>query len=223
MQTPARQRGSIGRFFTATLVVIMILALLGAVGYLLSDINHRRYRINVRDGQMWVERGLFLPVGFAPYQPETPALREAYAAIPVPLNETVAPSGPVDERSDIDRVIFNLLAGWARSRVAVQDTQAQQQAMTFVKRLEILPGLSEEQRVELHGLRAAVAFQDGVRLMEDATLALRRAQEAFRLAIVLGGPQAREAQRFINELDRRLDFFAESPPQKPAIPRAPSK
>ena len=91
MQAVGRERGAIGRFLTTTLVVVLILGLLGAVGYLLSDLNHRRYRINVRDGHMWVERGLFLPLGYVAYAPETPALKDAYAPIAVPLSETVTP------------------------------------------------------------------------------------------------------------------------------------
>ena len=205
------QRGSVTRVFNTTLVVLLILALLGAVGYLTSDLNHRRYRLNVRAGSMWVERGLFLPVGFVAYEPDTPALKDAYAPITVPPSETVGVAGPFDERIDIDRAIFNLLAGWARTRIASQDNQQQQQAVLLVKRLELLPGLTEEQRGELHTLRASVAYQDGTRLMEESVQNLKRAQEQFRLALSLGGAQAREAQRLINEIDRRLDALKTSP------------
>jgi hypothetical protein len=199
------QRGSASSAFNTVLVVLLILALLGAVGYLTSDINHRRYRLNVRAGSMWVERGLFLPVGFMAYEPDTPILKDAYAPITVPGTETVSITGPFDERLDVDRALFVLLSGWARTRIASQETLAQQQAVIFVKRLELLPGLTEDQRVELHALRAGVAYQDGARLMDESVQSLKRAQEAFRLALSLGGAQAREAQRLINEIDRRLD------------------
>ncbi len=206
-----RQRGSVTRVFNATLIVLLILALLAAVGYLTSDLNHRRYRLNVRAGSMWVERGLFLPIGFVAYEPDTPALKDAYAPITVPATETVTVAGPFDERVDADRAIFALLSGWARTRIASQDNQAQQQAVMFVKRLELLPGLTEEQRVELHTLRAQVAYQDGMRLMEESMQNLKRAQEAFRLALSLGGSQAREAQRLISDIDRRLDALKPGP------------
>lgn len=207
-----REAGGIVSALRALLVVGVVLALLAAVAYLLADINHRRYRLAVRQGQLQVERGLFLPVGFGPYEPETATLREVYAPLPVPTSETLNPQGNYDERADVDRALFTLLSGWARQRLDATDSATLELASMYVKRLEGLPSISEEQRGELRLLRANLAFREGGRILLEVQERLRRAQESFHQAILLGSPHATEAQQWMTEIDRRLALSHDVPP-----------
>ena len=202
------------------LIVLVVLALLAVVAYLLADINHRRYRLAVRQGQLQIERGLFLPLGFGPYEPETATLREVYAPLPVPTSETLSPQGVYDERADIDRALFVLLSGWARQRLDATDSATLELATTYVKRLEGLPGISEEQRGELRLLRANLAFRQGGRILLEVQERLHQAQESFHQAIVLGSPHATEAQQWITEIERRV-ALSHSPPA-PTSPGHPA-
>ena len=207
-----REAGGVVSAMRTLMIVLTVLALLAVVAYLLADINHRRYRLAVRQGQLQVERGLFLPVGFGPYEPETANLREVYAPLPVPTSETLSPQGTYDERADVDRALFVLLSGWARQRLEATDSATLELATTYVKRLEGLPSISEEQRGELRLLRANLAFREGGRILLEVQERLRRAQESFHQAIILGSPHATEAQQWITEIERRVALSHDVPP-----------
>jgi hypothetical protein len=208
----ASERGGVKRFFSTLLSVVLILGLAAAVVYLVSDINRRHYRLVVQNGLLLVERGLFFPTGFGPYIPETDALREAYAPVPVPPNEVLASSAPLEDRADVDRTLFSLLSGWARSRMEATDIPTLELAASYVKRLEILPGLSEEQRLELRTLRANLAYRNGRRLMDGVVEQLQKAKAALQLAVELGTAHAEEARAAQAEVDRRLTVYRDLAP-----------
>lgn len=209
--------GSIGRFFTGILLAVLIFGLGAAVVYLLSDINHRHYRLSVVGDTLLLERGQMLPMGFVPYVGDTNALRAAYAPIPLPPNETFPVHGIFEDRSDVDRALFGMLSGWARQRLESTDGPTLELAETYVKRLESLPGLSEEQRIELRTLRANLAFRDGGRLVADLVNQLHRAQAAFHLALELGTTHPGEAQAALNDIARKLQVYepVAAPPAPP--------
>ncbi|HET9158923.1 MAG TPA: hypothetical protein VFN91_19775 [Myxococcaceae bacterium] len=67
-----------GRAFTRLVVTLVVLGLLGAVGFLLSQLNARTFTLQVQDGKLLVMKGRMLPVGAEPYRPSDPALAAAY-------------------------------------------------------------------------------------------------------------------------------------------------
>ena len=219
------ERSNTGRAAVNVLVVLLVLALGAAVVYLLSDINSRRYRIAVDNGTVVVESGRRLPWGFHRYEPATPELAAAYAAIPVPPGESLAKTEVFEDRADVDRALFSLFAGWARSRMASNTPGDFDLAATYVKRSEQLPSLSEEQRLELKRLRADLAYRNGRRMLDDIVDRLQKALAELKLAKELGATKPSDVDHWIAEVDRRLrDYTAPAATPTPGgalTPEAP--
>jgi len=207
--------GGFLRAFGLTLVALVVVGLLGLIGYLLSDINHRRYRLALVDQHLIVEQGRFFPVGFVAYEPEPSALKEAYAPIVVPAGEQVEAGIPFDDRSEIDRALYTRLSTWARQRLSATDSAALAMGIQYVKRLEALPSLSESQRQELRGMRADAAFRQGEGLLQGIALTLHHAASQFALALELGTSHADKARADLAAIDEKLRQLGEAPPTLP--------
>ncbi|MEK7705555.1 MAG: hypothetical protein AAB426_11400 [Myxococcota bacterium] len=213
-----RRQQALGGVVWAFLLALLVVALGAAVYYLLSDINTRRYRIATRQGQLVVERGLFAPYGFHVFAPDAKDLRDAYAPMMLPPNESLPTSVTYDDRADLDRALFALLAGWARERMESHSTVDFELAVGYATRAELLPGLSEEQRRELRRLRADVTYREARLLVADITERLTRALGRFRESIALGTSQAADAERWIVEIERRLHAYNDVPREAPPPP-----
>lgn len=203
--------GGFVRAFGITAITLGVAALLALVGYLLADINHRRYRLAYVDHQLLVEQGRFFPVGYSYYQPESSALKEAYAPIDVPVGESVEAGIAFDDRSEIDRALYVRLASWARQRLAASDSATLAMGINYVRRLEALPSLSESQRHELRGMRADAAFRQGEGLLEGIALTLHHAASQFALALELGTSHAEKARADLQAIDDKLRQLGEAP------------
>jgi hypothetical protein len=202
------QSGGAGRGFTLFLVVVLLLGLSGLVLYLLSEINARRYRLAQVGYSLVVEQGRFLPVGFTRYVPRADALKEAYAPIPMPPGARFEQPEVFDDRADLDRALFALLAGFARQAMSGQTPAELQQATLYIDRCQRLPGLSEQQRLELKTMRADLAYRRGRYILARVGEMLTEAENEFRLALELGTSQPTDAQSFINEIETRRAGFA---------------
>lgn len=203
--------GGFVRAFGITLICLGVAALLLLVGYLLSDINHRRYRLAMVAQQLMVEQGRFFPVGYTLYQPDAQPLKEAYSPIPVPQGESVEAGIPFDDRSEVDRALYVRLAGWARQRLVATDSATLAMGINYVRRLEALPSLSESQRQELRSMRADAAFRQGEGLLQGITLTLHHAASQFALALELGTGHAEQARADLAIIDEKLRQLGEAP------------
>jgi hypothetical protein len=206
------EHGGFVRAMGITLASVMLLGLLGLVGYLLSDINHRRYRLALVDHTLYVEQGRFFPVGYMAYAPDHQALKEAYAPIQVPAGESVEAGIPFEDRSEVDRALYVRLASWARQRLAATDSATLALGIGYVKRLEALPSLSESQRQELRGMRADAAFRQGEGLLQGIALTLHHAASQFALALELGTTHSEKARADLVTIDEKLRQLGEPPP-----------
>lgn len=206
-----QEYGGFVRKLGVTVALLFVLALCGVVAYLLSDINHRRYRLAQSGQTLYVEQGRFFPVGFMAYTPEATPLRVAYAPITIPQGESVEAGIPFDDRSEIDRALYVRLSQWARQRLGAQDSASLSMGIAYVKRLEALPGLSESQRQELRGMRADAAFRQGEGLLEGIALTLHHAASQFALALELGTAHADKARADLQIIDEKLRQLGETP------------
>lgn len=197
-------RGSIASTFLRLLVALVICALLGVVAYLLSNINQHRYRLALNNGRLVVERGLFAPVGFGAFAPADAAERAAYAPIPVPAGEPVEVGVVFDDRAQVDRALFGRLSSWAQQRLQAQDAATLELGVQYVKRLEMLPSLSEGQRHELRGMRADAALRQAEGLLRGVGIALRQARTLFEQSLELGTTHAERARRGIVDIEHKL-------------------
>lgn len=207
----AREHGGFLRSMGITLVGLVIVALGGLVLYLLSDINHRRYRLALEGDVLTVEQGRFFPVGFVPFAPSNPVLQQAYAPIRVPQGEPVEVGIPFDDRSEVDRALYARLSSWARTRLSAQDAPTLALGIDYVKRLEALPGLSESQRQALRGMRADAALRQAEGLMQGIPLTLHHAASLFALSLELGTMHVERARAGLAHIDDKLRRMGDAP------------
>ena len=225
MRHTQRQFGGVKQLFTALLVLCALAGLVAWVSYLLADINHRRFGLLSKNGQLIVERGLYLPVGFTPYLPEQAGLAQAYAPVAVP-HFTNAPARRVfEERSELDNALFELLGGWAKQAFASGVAADTPHAVAWVSRLELLPSLSEQQRADLRQLRTTASFAQAEAIVAQHDVMIAKALAAYEQASGEPGTQGRLARERQAQLQRCITCLHEpsSPPQKPAPQAAPPR
>ena len=148
-----------GRAFTRLVVTLLLFALLGAVGFLLSRLNARTFTLQQQDGKLLVMKGRMLPLGAEPYRPSDPALAAAYAPIDLLGGAAAGLDGArFDERDAMDRALFEFLEGLARPRLVSDDPAVLSQGLVALGRMQKLGGITDEQRKTLKGLESEVAF-----------------------------------------------------------------
>ena len=190
----AEQAPRRGGAFQRLVLWLVILALLGAVGWLASERNQHRFHVSAQGSLLVIERGRFFPTGTAPL----PATDKAYGPIPVPAGEKPPADTEFDEQNALDRWLFDLLGGWARNAGKKGDGRT---AATLVDRASALPGLTGGQIAELNALRADLAWDDAqadiataAQLVEGA----RRKLEAVRQG---NGAHAADASALSGKLE----------------------
>ncbi|MEZ0312879.1 MAG: hypothetical protein ACAI38_13980 [Myxococcota bacterium] len=196
------QYGGIGRFFTGLLVFCLVVALGGAVAYLLAERNQRHFRMRNQGGIVFIERGRLLPIGYEPFAPDAKDLQSAYAPIKVPAGEKVDEIEDFEDRVELDRALFSLLAGWARARLQANDADSFEMASGYVSRCSLLPGLSEEQRSELKSLRADLAYRNGKRLAYAIADDFDKAVAELKLALELGTSRPSDADAWVTQMTK---------------------
>jgi hypothetical protein len=207
---PPKKRRSVSRFLGYFLITALMLALLGSVLYLLSDINHRQYRLTTRQSSLVIERGRFMPMGFERFTPKNQVLRPIYAPIALPTGINFTSSETFDDRTDVDRAIFGVLSGWSREMLETGAAAEFEQVVTYIDRCELLPGLSEGQRLELQTLRADVAFTKGTHTLSGIAEQLDRALAEFEAALRLGTTHKARARAWIKEIQHRIITYRSS-------------
>jgi hypothetical protein len=224
-----------GRAFTRLVVTLLVLALLGAVGFLLSQLNARTFTLQSQDGKLLVMKGRMLPVGSDPYRPSDPALAAAYAPFDL-LGGTAAglEGAKFDERDALDRSLFQFLEGLARPRLVSDDPAVLSQGLVALARMQKLGGISDEQRRALRSLESEVAFFQARTRLDQARRDVAEALTQLRLAAESGGRHARAAHRMLSAVEpaatgleealRRAVYTldsdaADGPP--PSVPTAP--
>ena len=147
-----------GFSFQGFLTLLFILALLAAVGFLLTERNQRRYFLRTQGDLVIVDRGLPLPYGHGPFHPSDPAQIKAYQ--PIHLPSDVAPPGEeaFDDRAELDQRLGTLLLQSARSRLAATDQSHLEDGIGLLAQADALPELTAEQRHMARQLRSEVAY-----------------------------------------------------------------
>ncbi len=195
------------RGINGCLVLILVLLLGGVIVYLLSVINSQRYYLYAKDGQLVIEQGLFLPVGSKAFVPADGTLYEQYAPLNIPAGEILPEKSTYSNLGELNRRLFGLLSSWTKKSMAEKEAKAFDKAIYYVDRARRLSGLSDDQQKELKGLRGELAYIDGERLVKMAFDDLAKALKSFKLAGELGGSKHKEAEKWIIEIDKRLDAY----------------
>ena len=202
---PKPRRGSkLKRVVIYLLASIIIVGLSGVILYVLSDFNHRQYRLNSVGTQLRVERGLFMPQGFEVFTPQDESLRSIYASIPIPKGLKLNNPEIYDDRTDLDRALFGLLSGWTTKLLSSQNPEDFKLAHQYIERCELFPGLSETQHTELKRLRADTSFKKGEHTLEQISAQLQEALRQFQTALELGTTQKSAAEARVEEIKQQL-------------------
>ena len=191
-----------GRAFTRLVVTLIVFALLGAVGFLLAQLNARTFTLQQQDGKLLVMKGRMLPVGSDPYRPSDPAVAAAYAPIDLLGGSPAGLDGArFDERDAMDRALFQLLEGLARPRLVSDDPAVLSQGLVALGRMQKLAGITDEQRKTLRSLEAEVAFFQARTRLDQARRDIAEAVTQLRLAADSGGRHARAAHRMLGAVE----------------------
>ncbi|MFE8600554.1 IF-2 protein [Archangium violaceum] len=230
MMNPQQNRPGFGRratsAFTRLLVTLLILGLGGSVAFLLSQLNARTFTLAQENGQLVVMKGRLLPTGAAPYRPGDARLADAYAPLSTEGRDVSALlEQRFTEREELDRALFPVLEGLARPRVQSDDPAVLEKGLYFLRRAELLSGLTEEQRRTLETMKADVAFFQARQKLEqarrDVTEALtqlkiasesrnRNTQRANQMLSVVG-PAAQALEKALRAVDASLAEAGSSP------------
>lgn len=200
------------RALTRLVVTVLVLAMAGAVGFLLSQLNARTFTLEVESGQLVVMKGRMLPWGAVPFRPSDPGLADTYA--PIPLEGHDVPRRILEERyterDELDRALFPELEALARPRIASDEPQRVERGVYYLRRAERLTGLSEEQRTSLKQLLAEVAYYQARQKMDDARKLITEAMVQLKLAAGADTRHARNANQMLTEVGPAADKLEEA-------------
>ncbi len=197
--------GGLGRALKNLLLLILVLALGFGFLYLVAERNARRYFLVPEGGNLVVKRGIFFPVGEKPYLPDDPGLAAAYA--PIPLPATGPKVGPQDfeERSDLDRTLFDELLAWAKPRIHSGESKSMEKGIYYLRRAEKLPTYTEAQRTTLEELQGEVSYYEAKRRLGDAVDTLEKVAQQLKRARDSGSARAHESQALLAAIEGHVD------------------
>lgn len=182
------------------LVWLLVLALLGAVWWLASERNARKFTYEVKGGELLVSKGRYFPTGFSSIG-AADAQGKVYAGIAPPPGTKAVAETEFDDQVALDRALFDLITGWAKASAQKKDALAQQKAEELVTRVSQLTGLTPAQLSDLQGLRAELGWWSAGRDLEAAVKQLaiaRRKLEEVRRGDV---EHAAQAGAMLGQLD----------------------
>jgi hypothetical protein len=190
------------RALTRLVVTLLVLALLGAVVFLLSQLNARTFSLETVGGNLVVMKGRMLPMGSEPYRPSDPALAAAYAPFDLAGGSAGGLTGArFDERDAMDRALFTLLEGLARPKLVSDDAQTLAQGLAFLSRMQKLGGVSDDQRRTLRTLESEVAFFQARSKLDEARRDIGEALAQLRLSADSSSRHARAAHRMMAAIE----------------------
>jgi hypothetical protein len=173
---------------------LIILALLGAVGWLASERNEHHFRAVAQGSLLIIERGRFFPVGMTAVAPTD----KAYGPIPIPAGQKPPPETEFDDQNALDRWLFDLLGNWAKDAGKKGDGRA---AAALVDRASALPGLTGAQVAELGVLRADLAWDDAQTDIATAAQLIEGARRKLEAVKQGNGTHAPDASALSGKLE----------------------
>lgn len=216
--------------FTRLLITLLVLGLGGAVLVLLSQLNARTFTLAQENGQLVVLKGRLLPTGAVPYQPGDARLADAYAPLGVEGRDvTSLLERRFTERDELDRALFPLLEQLAQPKVQSDDPAVLEKGLYYLRRAELLSGLSEEQRRSLGAMKTEVAFYLARQKLEEARRGVSEALTQLKLAaesrnrntqranqmLTTVGPAAQALEKALRSVDTQSDGVSEVPVPAP--------
>jgi hypothetical protein len=239
---PPPRPGSFGRratsAFARLLVTLLVLGLGAAVAVLLSRLNARTFSLAQESGKLVVMKGRMLPTGALPYEPGDARLADTYAPLAVEGRDVSAlVERTFTERDELDRALFPLLESLAQPKVQSDDPAVLDKGLYYLRRAELLTGLSEEQRRSLGAMKTEVAFYQAKQRLEEARRGVSEALAQLKLAadtrnrntqranqmLTTVGPAAQALEKALRAVEAQVELPPEAgpPAQTPPAPGPP--
>ena len=186
--------------FQAVLTTLLVLALLAALGLLLTERNQRRYFLRTQGNAVVIDRGLPLPYGHGPYRPSDPALAYAYQPFRLPEGVPAPGEEAYDDRAELDQRLGELLLQAAKVRLGASDEGHLTEGMAYLGQADALTQLTTEQRKGARTLRSEVAYLEATDELARALAALRDAQDLLRLGSASSNSHAKDSADLLDRL-----------------------
>jgi hypothetical protein len=200
---------------------VLVVGLFGAVMYLASERNARKWFLAVDNGQLTVQRGRMFVTGTRTLGAGDGEFGKAYAPISLPKDAKVQ-EGEYDDRAQLDRALFEQLLPVAKAAADKPDAASQADAMQLADRASELPGLSAQQLEQLQALRGDLAFAAAEAQLKSAASQVEAARRLLLQARERGGRHALQAGALGDELKPLVDKLAgRATEQPPASAPAP--
>src|SRR5262245_52013685 len=124
------------------LITLLVVGLLGLVGWLASERNARMYSLRTEADKLVVLKGRMLPMGSDPWTPGDAQLADAYAPIPLEGTQPEPTLMQVQfaDRDELDRALFRVLESLARPRIKAPDEKSLEQGLYYLRRAQLLSG-----------------------------------------------------------------------------------
>jgi hypothetical protein len=168
---------------------LLVVVLLGAVFWLASERNARHWALAVDNNQLVVQRGRFFPTGAKTIDARDAELGKAYGPIVVPPGAK-AIEGEFEDRTALDRALFDQLLPWAKALAEKADADSQAGSMALAERASHLPGLSQAQLDQLSSLRGDLAYTAALGELQLAAGMVESARRRLHQAAQHGGKHA---------------------------------
>lgn len=179
----------------------LVLGLAATTLYLLAERNSRFYYLAQEGDRLVVHRGAWLPSGKRPFVPDDPHTAQIYAPITLPAGTAPIAEQRFDERADLDRALFDILADLARERIASEEERVLQEGFALVERAGLLPGITGEQAKALRSMRAELSFFEARGHLERALVELRQAREKLEHATEASSARAKAAALLLRAVE----------------------
>jgi hypothetical protein len=179
---------------------LLVLALLGAVWWLASDRNRRRFSWAADGGALVISKGRFFPVGAGSIGADDPKYGKVYGPLPLPAGAKAAEQ-EFEDQTALDRALFDLIVPWARAGVQKGDEPSIADAGRLVERASALPGLTAEQHQQLAGLRGDLSFTAARQELLQAARLVLSARRKLQAVEEGGGEHAFEAAPMLRQLE----------------------
>ena len=152
--------------------------ILGGAGLwiLASELNTRRFHLNIEAERCVVTRGVYLPMGHRPFRPADTALESAYAPFELPGSLALARGSRLfRDRVRLDQALFELYRALAAHGVESSPGDASRGPRDLnlteraLSRIDALPGLSLGQREMVRELERTLHYYQAFGELEALT------------------------------------------------------
>ena len=210
-QTQTSRRGGA---FSKLILWLLVLGLLGAVWWLASERNLRRFGWRADDSVLVIAKGRFFPLGMANIAADDPQLGKVYGPIPIPQGAKVSEQ-EFDDQTALDRALFDLVVPWARADAQKGEEKSVAEAGRLGDRASALPGLTAEQHQQLAGLRGELSFTAARQELQQAAKLVLSARRKLQTVEEGGGEHALEAGPMLRELEGIQGLLEDASQSKP--------